>query len=639
MLICVAGENQKLFFSKKSTHLLGYMAVVNSPDPDSTDKEVLFFFMVTDDGGQDDWEVLCALSTLLNDLLPAYFPPEKYNLSEAHLNLDGAGCFNSNLARMAQALFGGAWKSPIRIKTCTICVSGKGKTWLDGIFGVAGRKLHRSVSSGSDHYDAQTTAAALTQGSQLQSTVTVVFTPVRHDTTPKVQARRLDKYHHIKLVTDAEDNIVGLQAYRFTGYGEGRFYPMSELTWVGEPPDPPTSIYEIISDSIGAAVRPGKASDGKSEERKAAALAAKKATAAAAATTAISEHAERLRAANLWPCCGTDAATGLQCRKVFSTKDGLEQHEKSVRDPTTKTTHRGYGGLSARDFCVRKAARADGILTAGSRPQRNLAYGGHQPIVPASQPNSPAAARAAAQGQFNTPAPPKPYRKTEAHIAHLTKMFNFGEVRGNKKYSAEKAHEEMAGRRCQHAAEGTPGARFYTYDPANKNGKLLSVGQIRSWFSAQRIKRDAVARQHAERLARESGPQQFVGRAVRDVISRVEREGRVDSAEGDTVSSAEFTVTFAAATIAEQAHAACTQTYILRELAPLLLDEPGAGPDAQQPSNAGGALPQTQPAQRTSSTRTSNALPSATSAIATNVPPSTGASRVVVAFASSNHNS
>jgi len=71
-----------------------------------------------------------------------------------------------------------------------------------------------------------------------------------------------------------------------------------------------------------------------------------------------------------------------------------------------------------------------------------------------------------------------------------------------KKYSAEKAHTEMAAR-VNKAGETewdgwVLGRRFYSHDENNINGRLLPTPTIRSWFSSRTIQKNRDARRQVE---------------------------------------------------------------------------------------------------------------------------------------------
>jgi hypothetical protein len=98
ILSCFFRENQKKWFGKRGTTLLGFMITTNATDEESKAKglkEVTFVMMVTDDCLQDDWEVACAKSIVYKEYLPK-------RTKKVHFVSDGAGCFKSQLQRALQ---------------------------------------------------------------------------------------------------------------------------------------------------------------------------------------------------------------------------------------------------------------------------------------------------------------------------------------------------------------------------------------------------------------------------------------------------------------------------------------------------------------------------------------------------------
>ena len=128
-------ENQALFFGKRGTSLLGWMIIVNRPGCPG-EKDVQFVFMVSNDTGQTDLQVLAAKAYIYTELLPELYPQVK----KVRLRADGAGCFNSKLQRGCQLLWGRVWGN-IFEESVRISIAGDGKSNLDGMFGMAGFKM------------------------------------------------------------------------------------------------------------------------------------------------------------------------------------------------------------------------------------------------------------------------------------------------------------------------------------------------------------------------------------------------------------------------------------------------------------------------------------------------------------------
>ena len=128
ILACYFRENQGKFFGKRGTSLLGFMIVTNSMDEEDREKgmkDVRFVFMVSDDTIQDEWEVMCAKADIYANHLDQ-------RISKVWFQADGAGCFSSQLNRVAQPLW--SWWTGIVEKRYKISPHGGGKTALDGMF-------------------------------------------------------------------------------------------------------------------------------------------------------------------------------------------------------------------------------------------------------------------------------------------------------------------------------------------------------------------------------------------------------------------------------------------------------------------------------------------------------------------------
>jgi hypothetical protein len=128
ILACYFRENQGKFFGKRGISLLGFMIVTNSKDKDEQNKgmkDVSFVFMVTDDTLQDEWAVMCAKADIYANHLGEH-------IEKVWCQADGAGCFSSQLNRIAQPL----WQSWFGIteEQYRISPRGGGKTSLDGMF-------------------------------------------------------------------------------------------------------------------------------------------------------------------------------------------------------------------------------------------------------------------------------------------------------------------------------------------------------------------------------------------------------------------------------------------------------------------------------------------------------------------------
>ena len=132
-------EKQRDWFSKRGFSLLGALIIFGSPD-DKDHNEVLYHFFISDDTTQDAEYVNTVKEVLYKHILP------QYGIDSVHYRCDGAGCFVSSEAKAAMA----HWfrRCGVTEKTYKNNVPGKGKSPLDGQFGIQGQSLTRQIDEG-----------------------------------------------------------------------------------------------------------------------------------------------------------------------------------------------------------------------------------------------------------------------------------------------------------------------------------------------------------------------------------------------------------------------------------------------------------------------------------------------------------
>lgn len=137
-------ENQRKFFGKRGTACLGFMVLTNVEEKEG-EVDVHFFFFFSNDTLQDTNFVLAGKAYVYNEFLPTQFPDG--TKIEAFFESDGAGAFNSNLAKACQPYWL-KWTNG-RVEEIQIrhSVNGDGKTSLDGAFGKLGKNLHDAVNN------------------------------------------------------------------------------------------------------------------------------------------------------------------------------------------------------------------------------------------------------------------------------------------------------------------------------------------------------------------------------------------------------------------------------------------------------------------------------------------------------------
>ena len=139
ILAALFREKQKDWFSKRGFSLLGALIIFGS-EKEEDHNEVLYHFFISDDTTQDAEYVNIVKEVLYKHVLP------KYGIDSVHYRCDGAGCFVSAEAKSAMT----RWFDLCGVteKTYKNNVPGKGKSPLDGQFGVLGQSLTRQVDEG-----------------------------------------------------------------------------------------------------------------------------------------------------------------------------------------------------------------------------------------------------------------------------------------------------------------------------------------------------------------------------------------------------------------------------------------------------------------------------------------------------------
>jgi hypothetical protein len=224
ILSCFFRENQKRWFGKRGTSMLGFMIATNPKDEAEKVagmKDLKFVMMLTDDTLQDDWEVVCAKHHVLTSYVPDHIKRFKFIA-------DGAGCFKSNLHK-ALVPFWKIWTGMDEVTNRTT-PAGYGKSPLDGMFGRAGTTLGSAVDAGCSHFNAKTTLGAFEQSNGLASTFFLVFNPNR---TRKlgVKAEGLELSSVLTTTLDANqlEGTHTLHLFKHSSYGSGVEFPVKSF--------------------------------------------------------------------------------------------------------------------------------------------------------------------------------------------------------------------------------------------------------------------------------------------------------------------------------------------------------------------------------------------------------------------------
>jgi hypothetical protein len=218
IIACFFRENQKKWFGKRGTPMLGFMIVTNSADPEMKAdgiKDVTFVMMVTNDSCQDDWAVACGKSYIYQNHLPAH-------IKKVIFIADGAGCFKSKLHRAIQG-FWKVWTGIEEIKYRNT-PAGDGKTNLDGMFGRMTTILSTTVDNGASYYNMETILDTIEESNGLSSTVFVGYKPNREN---RLYVEIADGYKFsssiLTTVLASDDSSADLSlAFKHSGYGSGQ---------------------------------------------------------------------------------------------------------------------------------------------------------------------------------------------------------------------------------------------------------------------------------------------------------------------------------------------------------------------------------------------------------------------------------
>ena len=126
ILECYHRENMLKYVGKKGSSMLGFMLMWNLTDPIEKAKgikEVRYIMMLTDDGLQNEWAVICAKLEIYENHVPSH-------ITNSIFVADGVSYFSSKIHRAIQWL----WESwtGINERELGITVAGGGKSSLDG---------------------------------------------------------------------------------------------------------------------------------------------------------------------------------------------------------------------------------------------------------------------------------------------------------------------------------------------------------------------------------------------------------------------------------------------------------------------------------------------------------------------------
>jgi hypothetical protein len=495
LLSCFFRENQKKWFGKRGTSLLGFMIATNPIDEESKVKgikDVTFVMMVTDDCLQDDWEVACAKSVVYKDYLPAH-------VKRAHFVSDGAGCFKSSLHRALQP-FWKVWTGVDEV-TYRITPAGNGKSALDGMFGRLNTVLRSAVDGGLSYWNSETIAGAIEESNGLASTQFARFAPERvRQLEVDVSSMNFESVLLTILDPARDGNDQSTVAFKHSGFGDGKkILPTKHINFFWrkntgnkkkkkQDLTPIEGVYHsdgTINEDVVMTMEPKCILFMRTENLKSsmttklaksgegAGLAkvrqAKKRKRKESKAQTMQEQLEDERAAmqatgKLFLCDATCPRTQRYCRSIYLTKKGLDEHVAIGKHGFPK-------GQNARDFIIREASMAGGLVQAGSRPDRQQ-HVLFEEIV-ASQAGVRGEQDACSFGRFNRRENALGYRKPPMLLKVLEELYN-----REPKLRACEMREIMRRMRDE------DGGLLFCFSKRNTTGMLLLEDQIQSWINS-----------------------------------------------------------------------------------------------------------------------------------------------------------
>jgi hypothetical protein len=522
ILSCFFRENQKKWFGKRGTTLLGFMITTNATDEESKAKglkEVTFVMMVTDDCLQDDWEVACAKSIVYKEYLPE-------RTKKVQFVSDGAGCFKSQLQRALQP-FWKIWTGVDEI-VYRLTPAGDGKSALDGMFGRLNTVLSSAVNMGTSYWNSQTIADAMAESNGLASTQFARFEPDRsRQIEGTVNDINLESILLTALDPSRENTDQSTLAFKHSGYGKGQcidpskqvgfqrrrmtggkkkkedFTPIEGVYNIDVScsclirncfaiPDhcfllfqgtinrekamqmePMCSLFQRTENlksfmttklaKAGEGMGLSKVRQGKKRKRLE--------NRAHQKQSQLESERDDMRSSGLYICNSCCPTTQRYCRQVYLEERGLEKH-------SARGKHDFPIGVNARDFVLHEASKPGGLVELGSRPDRQKKDGLFENIV-ASEDGARGEEDAWCFGQFNRKENVQPYYKPPRLLEVLEELYTI-----EPKLRACEMRDRMKTMKDTDA-----GGLLFCFSKRYTTGMLLADDQIQSWINSRTQKK------------------------------------------------------------------------------------------------------------------------------------------------------
>lgn len=503
-------EKMEAYFGKKGFSCIGFNVIFGSS---TSQKRSQFYFMFSEDTKQDGNAVLSAKSLLYNEVLP------KEGVRLAHWRSDGAQCFAQKLLKACMPLWKKWTKGKIDEISYKISVSGCGKTVLDCLFGVMTHAIIDMVKKGMSF----TTAEQLFDmfaANPIQASHFILYAPDRAvelttmeptDENVKEILKKLTSQYHFKKVEDeGDEKVIG---HKHSNLGKGFEYSIDRLEELviqkKKPSDtvrdddeldegvneneetcPAPSYFVLKSTYEPPRIRKMKGTDRFStvhedsfKKRKKIKLQNRRERNNEAVAKKIEDKRKKMREKGLHLCTAQNEF-GDYCTKSFTFQSHLDEHmSRGNHDfPPINSICRDVRSFTDRS----KAGFKNGL---GTRVNRNDEYRSKETV--ADNPNNVALmhpdidfSRWTCTGCYCTRRA-KPKRYTEAMKDDLLKLFKQGEE-GGQKVTAQRAYDYLRGLTMDDNSKRLK----YSPDPENPNGDLITIPQIKSWFSIQARKKE-----------------------------------------------------------------------------------------------------------------------------------------------------
>lgn len=465
-------ETKQQFFGKRGTACLGFMVMTNQEQIEGF-VDVRFYLFFSDDTTQDTNFVLAGKHYIYTTIIPSLFP--NGTKAKVRFESDGAGSFNSNLAKAALP-FWETWSND-KVVECQIrhSVNGDGKSTLDALFGKLRSCLMNAVDNGiTDITDARSCLKAYDGGAGIDGTSAFVLElnqkydlDVGNNKLPILQ-----KSH--RLVLDPENNRC--VAFRNSGYGNGTPISIDTLKGLfdGSPDAPQYNIISSGPDSAGAAQHSTESYQSRVQRK----TALKRDTVNDALVTAGQNVVDKAKENNVFLCDVCDPLTKARCAYQCNSQMSLDAHKQSNK-------HK-FPSRNLKDEAIAIASMEGGKLAYGSRPNRSEVHSNH--TVSNGQGRSGELEAHFAVGCYCKPAreKPKPFNAELKRI--LIEMFEEGESadgdekRGKNKYTPKQALESLRQMRND--------AGLLKFSSTSEFGKLPTESQIKGFWSRYKTTRN-----------------------------------------------------------------------------------------------------------------------------------------------------